>query len=182
MAPEERHADGQGSPKEVTEMVTTAAFPETSKRPQSGAERIVVGVDDTDESRCALEWAVRQAERTGATVQAVHVYEPVGEVTFAFGGYPAVNPITPALAREAAEKTVETAVHAVSGNGDVDIEQIVLSEGSPSRALTHLAEGASMLVVGAHHRTGFGMLLGSTAGSAVRHAVCPVVVVPLRQD
>lgn len=163
-------------------VTTTAAFPDTSANRTSTEGRIVVGVDDSAESRHALEWALRFAERSGAVVQAVHVYEPVTEVTFAFGGYPAVNPVTPALAREAAEKTLEVVVEGTAGAAAIEVEQVVLAEGSPSRALTNLAKDASMLVVGAHHRTGFGMLLGSTAGSVVRHAVCPVVVVPLQRD
>lgn len=37
--------------------------------------RIVVGVDGSDSSIKALHWAVRQAELTGATVEAVNEQE-----------------------------------------------------------------------------------------------------------
>jgi len=37
-------------------------------------ERIVVGVDGSDESRAALAWAVEEARHHGATVDAVHAW------------------------------------------------------------------------------------------------------------
>ena len=140
--------------------------------------RIVVGVDGSPESLTALRWAADQAFLSGARLEAVNVYEPVAEISFAFGGYPAVNPIDPAMAKHSALLALETSVHRVLRDGEDDVEMIALSDGSPSKALTKVATGADMLVVGAHHRHGLGLLLGSTAASCVRHAECPVVVVP----
>jgi nucleotide-binding universal stress UspA family protein len=52
-------------------------------------------------------------------------------------------------------------------------------EGDPIRVLPELARGATMLVVGRHRgglvREG---LLGSVSAACVRHATCPVVVIP----
>jgi nucleotide-binding universal stress UspA family protein len=73
---------------------------------------------------------------------------------------------------------LETFVHRTLKAGDQDIGLVAIADGSPSKALTQLATDADMLVVGAHHRRGLGLLLGSTASSCVRHARCPVVVVP----
>jgi nucleotide-binding universal stress UspA family protein len=139
--------------------------------------RIVVGVDGSPESLAALRWAADQASLSGSRLEAVNVYEPVAEISFAFGGYPAVNPIDPAMAKHSALVALETCVHRVMRDED-DVEMVALADGSPSKALTHLATGADMLVLGAHHRHGLGLLLGSTAASCVRHAICPVVVVP----
>jgi nucleotide-binding universal stress UspA family protein len=145
--------------------------------PSGDGGRIVVGVDGSVESRAALEWAVRQAGARGARIEAVHVYQPVADVTFAFGGYPAVNPVDRDDARAVAEQSLTKVLADLPG--DVTVDTVLVADGSPSRTLTDIADGAAMLVVGAHHRSGLGLLLGSTAGSCVRHATCPVVVVPL---
>ena len=52
-------------------------------------------------------------------------------------------------------------------------------EGDASRILPELSRGAAMLVVG-RHRGGLvrQVLLGSVSAACVRHATCPVVVIP----
>jgi nucleotide-binding universal stress UspA family protein len=143
--------------------------------------RVVVGVDGSAESLTALRWAANQAFLSGARLQIVNVYEPVAEISFAFGGYPAVNPVDPAMAKQSALAALEGYVHRVLPDDDEDqVELVTLADGAPSKALTQLATDADMLVLGAHHRHGLGLLLGSTAASCVRHAECPVVVVPTR--
>ena len=150
----------------------------TASNPTLAQRRIVVGLDGSPASLAALRWAADQAFLTGARLEAVTVYEPVAEIAFAFGGYPAVNPINPAMAKQSALAGLESWVHAALEESQADVQLVALADGTPSKALTHLAEGADMLVVGAHHRHGLGLLLGSTAASCVRHAECPVVVVP----
>jgi nucleotide-binding universal stress UspA family protein len=50
--------------------------------------------------------------------------------------------------------------------------------GSPSLTLVDASEGADLLVVGSHGRSGLSRLvLGSVAMACVNHAPCPVVVV-----
>jgi nucleotide-binding universal stress UspA family protein len=52
-----------------------------------------------------------------------------------------------------------------------------VEQGRPARVLTHLAEGADLLVVGSHGRGELpGMHLGSVASYCAHHAPCPVVV------
>ena len=46
--------------------MTSMAFP---------THRIVVGVDDSASSRCALRWAAQQAEMTGSSLEALMVWE-----------------------------------------------------------------------------------------------------------
>lgn len=41
--------------------------------------RIVVGLDRSPASVAALRWAIREARRTGCTVEAGHVWTGVGE-------------------------------------------------------------------------------------------------------
>jgi nucleotide-binding universal stress UspA family protein len=52
--------------------------------------------------------------------------------------------------------------------------------GAPGRRLVESSKGAEMLVVGSRGIGGFrGLVLGSTAGQVIGHALCPVVVVPV---
>lgn len=46
-----------------------------SSTPRSGRQRIVVGYAHTPTGTAALCWAVREAERTGALIEAVHVFD-----------------------------------------------------------------------------------------------------------
>ena len=60
--------------------------------------------------------------------------------------------------------------------GDVMLHVV---HGRSSKELLHAATGAELLVVGRRGEGGFrGLGFGSTADQVVRHAPCPVVVVP----
>ncbi|MCU1445503.1 universal stress protein [Cryobacterium sp.] len=51
--------------------------------------------------------------------------------------------------------------------------------GGPAKTLIEVSKGSRMLVVGSRGRGGLaGMLLGSVSEQCVRHAECPVLVVP----
>jgi nucleotide-binding universal stress UspA family protein len=51
--------------------------------------------------------------------------------------------------------------------------------GTPGRRLVEASEHADLLVVASRGRGGFrGLVMGSTADQVVRHARCPVVVLP----
>jgi nucleotide-binding universal stress UspA family protein len=144
--------------------------------------RIVVGVDGSPSSLAALRWAARQAHRSGESIEAVMVFEPPPTMVFAAGGYPAVTGVDAVTARARAERALEAAVAATVGAEGVDVRPGVVADASATRALTRVARGAAMLVVGAHHHGPLGVLLGSTASACLRHAACPVVVVPAETE
>lgn len=160
----------------MTTRTATMGEPSAARR-TTDAHRIVVGVDGSSASIAALRWAAEEAGRSHAVLEAVYVYAPVTEVAYGFGSYPAV-PVDPQLAKESAAVALESALHRALGRGADDVLRSTVAEGSPSHALLRCATGAAMLVVGAHRHHGLGLLLGSTAGSCVRHAIGPVVVVP----
>jgi nucleotide-binding universal stress UspA family protein len=137
--------------------------------------RIVVGVDGSQPSEEALAWAVRQAELTGASIDAVIAWHnPV-----VIGGMP-VGPI--AVLEESdfgrfAGTTLTNSIRAVvSADNAVCIRPIV-REGNAAQVLLDSARGADLLVVGSRGYGGFTeALLGSVSQHCVHHAVCPVVI------
>jgi nucleotide-binding universal stress UspA family protein len=131
---------------------------------------IVVGIDGSDGSRRALQWAFQEARLRAARVQALlawtYLDQPDGEFDAAYGE-------TDARAR------LDQALDQVGSDAiDVAVERLVVND-LPARALLDAARGAELVVVGSRGVGGFkGLLLGSVSQQVVQHAPCPVVVVP----
>jgi nucleotide-binding universal stress UspA family protein len=147
-----------------------------SAHQEGDAPRIVVGVDGSAASRAAFRWAVRQAELTGATVQAITAWQyPV-----ATGGYAwaPVAVLDSTDLQEAAEKTLADEISEVVG-ARTDIKLLPQAvEGNPAQVLLDAAAGAEVLVVGSRGHGGFASaLLGSVSQHCVHHANCPVVII-----
>jgi nucleotide-binding universal stress UspA family protein len=147
-------------------------MPTQQQSEQDGRDRrIVVGVDGSASSKAALGWAIRQADLTGAMVDAVIAWHYPGEY-----GYP--TPIADdANYEELATKVVTDTIAAVAGpDAPVEIRPRVV-EGNPAMVLLRAAAGADLLVVGSRGHGGFvEALLGSVSQHIVHHAMCPVVV------
>ena len=123
---------------------------------------IVVGVDGSDESRRALDWALAWARVYDAPVRVVHAYAPEESPREA-------DLIANAEVKEARTEGVEVQVEAVPGHA--------------VRVLLEAARDADLLVVGTRGRgrRGFpGLLLGSVSRQLATNPACPVVVVPAR--
>jgi nucleotide-binding universal stress UspA family protein len=140
---------------------------------------ILVGVDGSAASAAALRWALMESSRRGARVEAMFAYhqEPVlvpatSMALHPYGERPRRHP-----AREL-HAAVEQARAAVPDAPDV-AETVVVGD-----AAEHLAEAsrhAELLVVGTRGRGSVAeALLGSVAAKCLRHAECPVVIIPPR--
>jgi nucleotide-binding universal stress UspA family protein len=137
---------------------------------------IVVGVDGSEQSRAALQWAYDEAAHHGASLTAVMTWEPptlpmsppYGALTDA--DYP-TRPRTEALAM------LDQLVADLDGQtAEVDVRTSA-EEGHPAEVLIERSKDADLLVVGSRGHGGFaGMLLGSVSHHLVAHASCPVVV------
>lgn len=137
-------------------------------------ERIVVGIDGSEGAATALAWAVEEAARRGATVEAVHAWSvPFVEP------YPyAASAFEPEVFEAAARTVLDEAVAGVDNDAGVPIEKVPRC-GTPALVLIDAAKGAELLVVGSRGRGGFsGLLLGSVSQQVSHHASCPVVIVP----
>jgi nucleotide-binding universal stress UspA family protein len=129
--------------------------------------RIVVGVDGSEGSRRALEWAAVQAVRTGMLLEIHTVYVP----GYFFVTPDEVNDIAQKLLDEAAQRAGEVAP-GVTTVGKAHHDE------APSVVLIDASEGADLLVVGSRGHGGFrGLVLGSVSQKCSLHAHSPVVIV-----
>ncbi len=144
---------------------------------QGHAPRIVVGVDGSPTSDEALRWAIRQAQLTGASVDAVTAWEYPASMG-GFGLAPMGMYDNTDFAKVAAD-IVTAAISRVAdpADGGVTVRPEV-AEGTGASVLLAAADGADLLVVGSRGHGGFtAALLGSVSQHCVQHARCPVVVI-----
>jgi nucleotide-binding universal stress UspA family protein len=122
-------------------------------------DRIVVGVDSSEESICALRWAAREARIRKTHLHVVHCFE-----------------------RDDSGFSMEDLL----GKAFVDlpavhVESLTIPVRAPE-ALIAASHGAALLVVGAHERGRFGEVFSSLAHRTASLATCPVAVVGKNQD
>ena len=143
---------------------------------QVSASRIVVGVDGSPSSRTALAWAVRQAELTGASIEAVAAWHyPV--MTGGYAWAPASGLDDSDWSDIAAKELTDAISETVGSDSPVKISTSV-QEGNAAQVLLEAADGADLLVVGSRGHGGFtGALLGSVSQHCAHHAPCPLVIV-----
>lgn len=136
---------------------------------------VVVGVDGSDRSVPALEWAAKEAAAHGHTLRVVTAWS-IPVTALSPGGLPAPYPI------DELESDGRAAQEAVIAKADMPAELTIehhVVEGGPGAVLLHAAESADLLVIGSRGHGGFtGLLLGSVGQQLTGHAACPVVVVP----
>lgn len=136
---------------------------------------VVVGVDGSDSSKQALRWAVRQAQLTGGTVEAVTAWD-IPQFHGSLAWLPPSSSDEGALEARARQELDDAVEDAVGSRPPVEVRTVV-RYGTPASVLLNAAREASLLVVGSRGLGGFaGLLLGSVAQHCAQHAACPVVV------
>jgi nucleotide-binding universal stress UspA family protein len=135
---------------------------------------VVVGVDGSEESLRAVEWAAREAHRHGAPLRLVSAPAVPPRM---LASDPAPQGITKVLGSMPRRALAEAITRAGEVAPDLLIDTDLLT-GPPALMVTGRGSGALMLVVGARGAGGFAaMLLGSVSRYVAMHASCPVVVV-----
>lgn len=147
-----------------------------STQQESPVPRIVIGVDGSPPSKAALRWAVRQADLTGAYVEAVSAWHfPVAAYGIPFAP---VGTMEDTDYGEIARELLTAAITETVDPGSTVKVSMTVAEGSPAQVLLDAAKGADLLVVGSRGHGGFtGALLGSVSQHCAYHATCPLVVV-----
>jgi nucleotide-binding universal stress UspA family protein len=142
----------------------------SSTAPSAG--RVVVGVDGSPSSACALRFAFTRARRRGLGLTAVRAWRS-----------PAVYVDVPSSrVWELAEKEEQAQLSDDLAAWREQYPEVDVVERTPMRnagaALAEESAGAELLVVGSRGRGGLaGLVLGSVSHAALHHARCPVAVV-----
>lgn len=145
-----------------------AGPPPSPGHPRNG--RVVAGVDGSDGSRQAAEWAAGYARLTGSELRLLTTWHwpamygavPAADVDFEGDARAVVVRMTDDLRRRFPDLQLEFDV----------------ASGAAAEALINASREADLLVVGSRGHGAFtGMLIGSVSLHCVHHAHCPVVVV-----
>jgi nucleotide-binding universal stress UspA family protein len=138
---------------------------------------IIVGIDGSDHSQRALDWAVREATVRQVPLTVISVYRAVVGYWGAAVLYPQ-DQVCTAQARQDAQDATDKAL-ANAGDARPASVTVTALSGIPAEELVDASKDADMLVVGSRGTGGFArLLLGSVSSQCVHHAHCPVVVIP----
>ena len=135
---------------------------------------IIVGVDGSEHSQLALDWALHEASLRQVPLTVISVHPALasywGAVTYPDAGLDFEQ------AQHEVQMLTEKAVGRMAGTPPAVTVRVTC--GSPATELMCAAHDADLLVVGYRGSGGFArLMLGSVSSQVVHHAPCPVVVV-----
>jgi nucleotide-binding universal stress UspA family protein len=136
------------------------------------ARKILFPTDFSPASQEALQWATSLARDSGATLLIAHVEEP----PLAYGGGELYYGGDDEMTREELKRSL---LQIVPTDHNVAYDHMLLV-GDPAMAIVHAAEkeGADLIVMGTHGRSGLSrLLMGSVAETVIRKAKCPVLTI-----
>ncbi|MFE6667255.1 universal stress protein [Streptomyces sp. NPDC057697] len=153
-------------------VVTPAAAPDAPPRPG----RVVVGIGDAPGPSAAARFALAQAVSRHGELIAVRAWRCPAHET---ADHPLLVGSPAAAHREKAEEHLEDVLAVLERSGPgADVHRSVV-QGPVHQVLIEEADGAEILVVGAHRSGGHrGPRLGPVDHSVLHYASCPVAVVP----
>lgn len=143
------------------------------------SQKYVVGYDDSDASRRALDFAISRAQERGADVVVAHILE-----------WSPYSFLTPEELEERhkrrgeelqrAQKAIDESLADVVKNSKVKIETVI-KYGHVANTLAAIAEetNATQVVIGRNGETGLvARVFGSVAGSLAQASPVPCTIVP----
>lgn len=133
---------------------------------------IVVGIDGSESSKVALQWAAKLAPTISEAIDVFVVWEYPMMLGWE-GGIP--DWLRP---DETAKKILDETLKSVFGEHLPSGLVGRIHQGHPANVLLEASKSAKMLIVGSRGHGGFtGLLLGSVSSACAEHSVCPVLVV-----
>ncbi len=139
---------------------------------------IVVGIDGSDHSGRASEWAMKEAVIRGVPLTAITAHE----ISVGYWGSAVTYPEDHAMAehaRQAAQIEVDKVLGELSEAARPESVTVQSVSGTPAEVLISAARDADMIVVGSRGASGFTrLLMGSVSTQVAQHARCPVTVIP----
>lgn len=138
---------------------------------------ILVGIDGSDNSRKALEWAVREAGLRGTSLTVLAVHQVASNHWTGDPEKYASDAPETEMVRQAAEDAVQKAVSQVGGPAPTSVTVRAVT-GVAAHELVAASGDADLVVVGSRGGGGFArMVLGSVSSQVASHAASPVVVI-----
>ena len=141
---------------------------------------IIVGVDGSESSVRAAQWAVEEASLRGVAVRLITAFQV--PATWLGMGEALGATMTTSVSEEDLRGYGASTIADVVAKLDLPSGVEVIADprmGNPSDVLIDASKTAAILVVGSRGHGDIGsVLLGSTGMHCVHHASCPVVVVP----
>ncbi len=142
---------------------------------------IIVGVDGSEHSLAALDWALNEADLRKTPLTVITVSPVVSGIYgpgYAPADYYPAEEESRAQAEKATQELVNQAVGRRAAAPAMPVTVRALS-GLAADELINASGDADLLVVGARGAGGFTRLvMGSVSTQVTHHALCPVVVVP----
>jgi nucleotide-binding universal stress UspA family protein len=156
--------------------VPVAVVPTTAS--WAALEEVVVGIDGSPDSACALRWALREAVTREAKLMVVNAWRFDSRTAPADYRYAAANRTTfREQSEELLRREIQAAIEAV-GTTPIRVDSVA-SDQPPVQALVDRAGVSRLLVVGRRGTGGFaGLRLGSVSQHCLHHSRGVVVVVP----
>lgn len=140
--------------------------------------KIVIGIDDSPHSRAALEYVKQMKWPTGTRVVLMAAAQPLYTMVGMGGAAYPQEVHDEELRRH--EEMAARLERELAGAGFQTSAKVLFGDPRDALIETVKLEGADLLIVGSHGRTGFDkLLMGSVASYVVTHAPCNVLVVKL---
>ena len=145
-------------------------------------KRILVALDDDDCSQKTLEYAKELADLYKSEVALVTIISPTSPVAYGadplLGQQPIIVPEVSEIEQQGAQTYLERVSKEFDSANGVYIFNRIGNVKDEIISTAHEWD-ADLIIMGTNGRTGFDLFLsGSVSESVVRHAKCPVLVVP----
>ena len=145
----------------------------------TGIRKILVPVDFSESSAAALDAALSVAERFGAEIEVLHVWEPPKFVRPDLMVWMEHEGEAESLAEYTqgeAKKELDQLLASVDRGQTKVVARFEVGDAAPTIVKTAEDRGHDLVVVGTHGRTGLSrFFLGSVAEKVVRRSPCPVM-------
>lgn len=145
-------------------------------------KQILVAVDLSDDSQRLCRKTLDIVKGDKVNIVLIHVVEFMYQVGMSYDPmfYPSMEDLSEneALLIKSGEEKMAQLIKTMSIPKTVCVESSVIS-GVPKTEILRLAEEkkTDLIVCGSHGRSGFALLLGSTANAILHHAPCDVLAV-----
>lgn len=137
------------------------------------AEKIIVGVDGSEQSRAALDWALERATARGAEVELLHVADD---------SFLSESVAFLSEAQHASEQMLEAECAYAASRGFTGKVTGTAVVGHPIAEVAEASKRGDLVVLGAHEGSRLaGSFFGTRAVKIAAAAFCPVAVIPFKR-